>query len=422
MKGAGTLTAKILQAHQRAPARPGSRFFRAEVDLVLGHDATIALIIDRLKASGRPIRHPERCLFAADHFVPPASAERAEILHDYIAFVRESGIDPSHLFQGISHQLMLEDARCLPGVLICGADSHTTMAGALGAFAAGFGSTDILAILLTGEAIVRVPEAFRIDVHHRLPPFTLPKDVALHMMSVFGEDGATWRALEFVDHGRGLTVPARATISNMAVDCGAKNAIWIPDDETSAFLRRRDGGVRVDLASFRPDDDADYSRTLHFDLAEMEPMIARPGSPADVVPLRGMEGEAVDQVVLGSCTSSDGEDIVRAARALRGRRVAPGVRVVVTPASARVYRSLLDRGALRDLSEAGAIITAPSCGACGGIDKGLLGAGEVCISTSNRNFRGRMGHPDARVYLGSGLSAAAAALTGRIIDPREVFA
>lgn len=416
-----TLTSKILRAHRRREAASGSHYHHLEVDVMLGHEATIALLIARFDALGLRIRHPDKCLFAADHFVPPASPERASILQQYLAFVQQQGISPQQLFKGISHQLMLEDGRIRPGVLVCGADSHTTMGGALGAFAAGYGSTDMLSILVTGEVVEAELPALSIEVSGQLSVGVLPKDIALWMMKTFGEGGGTGYSLEFRDGDQALSVGARATISNMAVDCGALNGIWQVDERTCEHLLLRDGKLMGDELSWQADPDAGYHARHTLALEQLEPLLALPGSPADVHPAAQVSGERVHQVVLGSCTSSDGEDLRAAARLLHGRKVAHGVRLVVTPASQAVYRSLMLDGTLLSLLDAGALITVPACGACGGIDKGILGAGEVCVSTSNRNFRGRMGHPDARIYLGSGLSAAAAALLGRVCDPREVF-
>ena len=419
-----SLTERILAAHALGAAAQGSAFFTLAVDVVLGHEATIALLIERMRQAGLHIRHPERCLFAADHFVPPATAERASILQKYIGFLSEEGISDRYLFKGISHQLMVEDARCVPGSLICGADSHTTMGGALGAFAAGYGSTDILSILVTGQVREAVPSAIGIQVSGALPPQVGPKDLALWMMKTFGEGGATGCSLEWQDRDQTLPLGARATVCNMAVDCGARNALWLPDGQTRLYLMQRDGKVSADFERWQAVEAPTYDRNFQIELTSLQPLVARPGSPADVCTVAEANGtgpgEKIHQVVIGSCTSGDGQDIRDAAVLLKGRRVASGVRLVITPASQAVYRSLIQEGVVTDLIDAGALITAPACGACGGIDKGLLGAEEVCVSTSNRNFRGRMGHPDARVYLSAGRVAAASALTGRLTDPREL--
>lgn len=419
-----SLTGRILAAHALGPAVPGSAFLTLDVDVILGHEATIALLIERMRRAGLHIRNPERCLFAADHFVPPATAERASILQKYIEFLVEQGVSDRYLFKGISHQLMVEDARCVPGALICGADSHTTMGGALGAFAAGYGSTDILSILVTGQVREAVPTAIGIQVSGALPSQVGPKDLALWMMKTFGEGGATGCSLEWQDRDQTLPVGARATVCNMAVDCGARNALWLPDEQTRRYLLQRDGRLPPDFELWQAAGLPQYAKSIQLELTTLSPLVARPGSPADVCTVaeaRGAgPGEKVHQVVIGSCTSGDGQDIRDAATLLKGHRVASGVRLVITPASQAVYRALIQEGVITDLIDAGALITAPACGACGGIDKGILGAGEVCVSTSNRNFRGRMGHPDARVYLSAGRVAAATAITGRLTDPREI--
>lgn len=420
-----SFTGRILQAHALQLAVPGSEYWSFDVDVMLGHEATIALLIGRMVEGGMHIRYPERCLFAADHFVPPATEERATILRRYIEFLQSEGVSDQLLFKGISHQLLVEDVRCRPGKLICGADSHTTMGGALGAFSAGYGSTDMLSILLTGQVNERVPRAIGIEVSGEFPRHVVPKDMALWMMKQFGEGGATEYSLEWHDLAQSVGIGARATVCNMAVDCGARNALWIPDDVTRQYVLKRDGRLEADESHWYSHPPYVYERTLELSLESLEPLVARPGSPADVVPVSKLSdelrGEKLHQVVIGSCTSGDGQDIREAAALLKGRRVAAGLRLVITPASQKVLRALIEEGVITDLIDAGALLTAPACGACGGIDKGILGAGDVCVSTSNRNFRGRMGHPDARVFLSGGAVAAASAVTGRVTDPRELL-
>ena len=416
-----TLTEQILRRHAVGEACPGSAYLAVEPDLVLGHEATIALLIGRLRKAGRRVFRPERCFFAADHFVPPASEERAAILRDYVAFVEAEGISMDHLYRGISHQLLVEDRRCRPGALVAGADSHTTMGGALGAFAAGFGSTDVLMLLATGQVYVRVPEAVEIRLTGRLGPGVVGKDVALEMMRVLGEGGGRYRALELRDETRGgFSMSGRMTMTNMAVDCGAKNGVFVPDDLTRRYVYERDGTPIDPAEEVHPTADAEYAERIVLEVGRLAPLVARPGSPADVVPAYEAEPERVDQVFIGSCCGGRLEDLKDAAAVLRGHRIQPRVRLVVTPASRRVYQDALRDGVLAELVEAGAMVTVPSCGACGGIDKGLLAAGEVCVSTSNRNFRGRMGSNDARIYLASARTAAAAAVAGHVIDPREL--
>jgi len=410
---------------------PGSAYHRVPVDLVLGHDATISLLIDRFKRTARHVWDPSRCVFAADHFAPPSTPERADILRRYLDFVRAESIPDDLLYRGISHQLLAEDPRSGPGIIVCGADSHTIMAGALGCFATGLGSTDILALLMTGEVFLSVPQSIRVNLRGELPDWLFGKDLALELLSRIGEGGAVGKALEFHDMTEnGVDMSGRLTMTNMSVEAGATNGVFVPDRILSDFLASRNGsGPRtigtsndcVGHVALAPDQGAHYEGEIELAVDRIPPLAALPGSPADVVALRDIEHTTVDQVFIGSCAGGRTEDIGAAAKLLRARRVAPGVRLVVTPASQRIYNECLKDGSFEDLSQAGAMITNSSCGGCGGIDKGLIGAGEVCVSTSNRNFRGRMGSPDGRIYLTSPLSAAAAALTGRLVDPRELL-
>jgi 3-isopropylmalate/(R)-2-methylmalate dehydratase large subunit len=393
---------------------------------VLGHDATIALLIERFHRAGRSIWDPSRCFFAADHFTPPSTAERADILHRYLGFLRQHGIAEDLVFRGISHQLLIEDRRCQSGMVICGADSHTVMAGALGAFACGMGSTDILALLLTGEVILSVPPTIRIDFVGALPSHLSGKDLALEIIRQLGEGGAVDRSLEYHDlTDGGLAMDSRFTIANMAVEAGATNGVFVPDDALRRYLTERDGAAGP-AAGFEgawlvPDAGCDYEQHLRIDVGTLRPLIALPGDLGRIVAAQDTEPRAVQQVFIGSCAGGRIEDLADAARVLRGRRVFPGVRLVVTPASQTVFHACLRNGIFEILSEAGAMITNSSCGACGGIDKGLIGPGEVCVSTSNRNFRGRMGSPEGLIYLASALTATAAAVTGMICDPRTVL-
>ncbi len=424
-------TAQILERARVADGPVGSDYFWAEPALLLGHEATVALLLDRLERAGLGVRHPDRCLFAADHFVPPATAERAGILRRYIDFLGRHGLDRSQLFQGISHQVLLEDRRLQPGVLVAGADSHTTMAGAVGAAAAGFGSTDMLVAYALSRVAVRVPEVVGVIWRGGYPVDrgVGARDLALAMMRRFGQGGLGYRSLELRDRtdrtegaedgaGGGLSMAIRASVSNQAVDAGAKFGIWWPDDTTARFLEARDGEAPDRTGWPDPDEAVDGFVTV--DISDLEPLVARPPDPADVVPVREASGERINQAFVGSCAGGRAEDIAEAVEVLRGRRVAEGVRLVVTPASRAEYLRALRAGHVEALVEAGAMVTDSSCGACGGIDKGILGPEEVCISTSNRNFRGRMGDPTARVYLASARTVAASALTGRVTDPREV--
>lgn len=427
-----TLTEKLLLRRVAAPVLPGSKYYRIPVDLLLGHDATIALLIDRLKETNGRIFDPSRCFFAADHFAPPSTPERADILKRYLDFIEEERIPQNLLFRGISHQLLVEDIRCQPGIVVCGADSHTTMAGALSCFATGLGSTDILALMLTGNVFLSIPDSVRVEMKGCLPNWITGKDIALEIIRRIGEGGAVGKSLEYHDHTHpGIPMPGRMTIANMAVEAGATNGVFVPDKILDNYLADRRRANRETVSSqyqtpdwkewLFPDKQAQYAERLDIDTEALPPLIALPGSPANVVAVNEAEPSRVDQVFIGSCAGGRLEDFDLAARILRGKRLPSRCRLVVTPASDTIYKECLANGIFQTLADAGALITNASCGACGGIDKGLIGGREVCVSTSNRNFRGRMGSPDGLIYLASPLTAAASALCGRLTDPREVM-
>lgn len=421
MPVARTLVEKILAPRSRGPVVSGSRYHAIEVDLVLAHDATFTLGIDRIERLGLPMPGAAKLLFAADHFVPPSSPERAAILGRYVTFLGERGLPRDQLFRGISHQLAVEDPRAVPGCVVVGADSHTTMIGALGCFATGFGTTDILAVLATGTAFLEIPASIQLVLHGHADPVIEGKDLALAMLSLLGEDGGLGYAIELHDRtSTGIGFDARCAITNQAVEAGATSAAFVPDALTARHLASRDGAEPTDLERWRPDPDAGYARSLTVDVSSLTPLVARPGSPADVVRVAEVAGEPIQQAFVGSCAGGRTSELEAAAAIVRGHRIAPGVRLVVTPASEQVWRAASRSGALATLSEAGALVTNPSCGACGGIDKGLLAAGELCISTSNRNGPGRMGHRDARIMLASAATVAASAVAGCVTDPRSL--
>lgn len=418
-----TLVEKLLGPRSHGPVLPGSRYQSIDVDLVVAHDATFSLGIDTIERLALPLLPAEKLLFAADHFAPPSTPERAAILDRYVRFLRDRRLPTDQLFRGICHQLAIEDPRVRPGRVVVGADSHTIMAGALGCFATGFGTTDILAVLATGRAILEVPESIRLVLRGAPGTAIEGKDLALAMLRELGEDGALDTAVEIHDHThRGVSLDARCAMTNQGVECGATSAAFVPDAVTFAYLSMRDGSASVEGDRVVPDSDARYLRSFEIDLDALVPLVARPGSPADVVSVAELAGTAIQQAFIGSCAGGRLQELEAAAAVLRGRRVAPGVRLVVTPASEHVWRAALASGALETLSAAGALITNPSCGACGGIDKGILAAGETCISTSNRNGPGRMGHRDANIVLASAATVAASALAGEIVDPRAFVA
>ncbi|WP_369199311.1 aconitase/3-isopropylmalate dehydratase large subunit family protein [Streptomyces sp. PU-14G] len=412
MKASGrTISDKIIDAHTVDPDDTGL-YREVRVDALLGHDATIALLVDEFERRGLEIWDRDRVIFTNDHFSPPATIERADISNKFLRFARKRAVTHLMLDRGICHQLLVENPLCTPGSLIVGADSHTVMAGGLGACATGMGSTDILYALATGTTWMQRPATVRVRFHGSLGRYCNGRDVVLELLRLLGERGARYRSLEFHDLAdRALSQDDRFAISNMAVELGAKFGVFVPDDVTAAYCAERDGH-RPALVT--PDPDAPYERTVDIDLSALAPRIAKPWSPGNVVSVQDLEPRPVSVAFLGSCSSGRLTDIRDAAEEVEGKTVHPDVRFVVIPASVHVFQEALLAGYVTTLTNAGAVFNHSSCGPCGGIDKGVLGADDVCVSTSNRNFRGRMGHWESRTYLASARTVARAALAGHI--------
>jgi 3-isopropylmalate/(R)-2-methylmalate dehydratase large subunit len=403
-----TISDKVLAAHA-IDRHESDAVLRVGIDVLLGHDATIGLMMDRFEQLGLSIWDPERVIFANDHFSPPANAERADISARFLAFSRRQRVGNLLVDKGICHQLLVEHPLCLPGSLIVGADSHTIMAGALGACATGMGSTDILFALATGTTWMRVPETIKITFRGTLPSDCDGRDVVLWLLSLLGEHEARYRTLELHDESEPkLPQDERFAIANMAVEMGAKFGVFIPDEVTVQYCTTRDGVAPTGLTL--PDPDAGYEREIDVDLATLRPLVAKPWSPANVTSVD--ERTPITTAFLGSCASGRLADIRVAAEVLAGEKVDERVRFVVIPASIEVFKQALQRGYVATLTDAGAVFNQSSCGPCGGIDKGVLGSTDVCVSTSNRNFRGRMGHWDSATYLASARTVATAALRG----------
>jgi 3-isopropylmalate/(R)-2-methylmalate dehydratase large subunit len=407
-----TISDKVIDAHAVDDDTAGI-YRRVRVDAVLGHDATTALLIDEFERRGLEIWDRERVILTNDHFSPPANVERADISNKFLRFARGRKITHLMLDRGICHQLLVEHRLCQPGSLIVGADSHTIMGGGVGACATGMGSTDILFALATGTTWMRKPPTIRVRLRGSLGRTCSGRDIVLELLRRLGESGAQYRSLEFHD----LTEPRlhqddRFAIANMAVELGAKFGVFVPDETTLAYCHQRDG---VDpVGAVLPDEDAAYEATVDVDLAALTPRVAKPWSPANVVPLDTVEDVTITVAFLGSCSSGRLSDLRDAADELRGKSIHPAVRFIVIPASVEVFKQALRAGYVETLTDAGAIFNHSSCGPCGGIDKGVLGADDVCISSSNRNFRGRMGHWESRTFLASARTVARAALKGRV--------
>ncbi|OPZ86838.1 MAG: Homoaconitase large subunit [bacterium ADurb.Bin429] len=387
------------------------------VDVIMAHDATLALLIDEFTRLGCAVSASEQVMITCDHFAPPARIDWADLQRKVIDFSQARGLD-LRMYQGICHQLLLEDPRVKPGSILVGADSHTTLAGAVGAFATGLGATDILACLATGETWFRVPESIGITLTGTPKPWVMGRDAALYLLGHFGESGAGYRALELRDRTTaGVSMDSRAAICCMATEMGAKAALFVPDAVTADFLDKRDGAAWT----FPEDDATACAETLTIDLSELDSLVACPHSPANIADAREVSGTTLHQVYIGSCAGGRLEDFAMAAAMLAGRRVAPGLKVIAVPSSVTVMREAMRWGYIQSLLDAGVCVSNPSCGACGGIDKGVLGSGETALMTSTRNFQGRLGPRDSAVYLASTAVGAASALTGRITHPAEVW-
>jgi len=401
-------------------------------DLVLSHDNTAAIAAMFYRLGLKKVRDPDRLAITLDHAVPPPTPRHAQNHAEIRRFVAEQGI--RNFFEagrGICHQVLSEEALVLPGQMILGADSHTTHFGWMGAFGAGVGRSEVLALWATGEIWLRVPESIRIVLTGRLPPGVTTKDLCLRIFRDLGADGGLYRSVEFAGEGvRHLSIESRMGIANFMAEFGVKNAYLPPDDRVFDWLAprraRRTGEPieavreRIAAGALYPDPDAPYEAEYVYCLEDLEPMVACPHSVDHVRPLREVAGTRIDMAFIGTCTNGRLEDIAAAAEILRGRRIAPGVRLLVIPASREVLEEALRRGFIQTLVEAGAMIGVPGCGPCMGNHMGIPAPGEIVISSGSRNFRGRMGTPDAEIYLASPAVVAASALRGVITDPREI--
>ncbi len=418
-----TITEKILAAHAgRAAVEPGE-FIVARVDVVMGNDGSTAGALPVWRQIGAPrVFDAARVVIVFDHFVPTKDIEAANLLAPVRQWVRAQGI--RHFFDegrtGIAHTILPEQGLVVAGDVMVGGDSHSCTNGALGAFAAGVGSTDLASVLALGEVWLKVPASQKFVYRGTPRRWVMGKDLILATIGRIGIDGALYQAMEFTGPTlAGLSMSERLTICNMAIEAGAKSGIIAPDEVTLAYAR---GRAQRPGRLFASDRDARYAAVHEFDVTTLHPQVARPFSPDNVVPVDEVVGTPLDQVFLGSCTNGKLEDLRIAAEVLRGKKVHPLTRMIVIPASQWIYTQALREGLLEVFAEAGAAISTPTCGACFGGHMGILGANEVCLSTTNRNFVGRMGHPTAKVYLANPAVAAASAVKGTIATPEEVSA
>jgi len=414
------ITEKILAASsERDVVKPGE-IVEAKVDMAMINEITGPLAIQTFKKIGtEKVWDNQRIVLVLDHQVPADSVKSAELHKIMRAFAKEQNIPLLYDVGdgGVCHQVMIEKGHVRPGELIVGADSHTCTYGALGAFATGIGSTEMAAVFAAGELWLRVPSAIRIIATGSFHKFVTPKDLILRIIGQIGADGAIYKAVEFAGPGiDNMSVSGRLTMCNMAVEMGAKTGIVNPDDLALEYVKNR---TNKSFKTFRSDLNAAYEKTFEFNVDNLEPQVACPPSVDNVKPIKDVEGVVINQAFLGSCTNGRLEDLKLAAEFLEGRRIKRGVRLLVTPASQEVYLQALENGLLEIFVKAGAYVCNPTCGACFGGHMGLLAPGEVCISSSNRNFVGRMGSPEAEIYLASPAAVAVSALAGKIVDPRS---
>ncbi|MGN0520925.1 MAG: 3-isopropylmalate dehydratase large subunit [Candidatus Fimenecus sp.] len=416
-----TMTQKILAAHAGVDSVSAGQLIEVNLDLVMGNDVTSPVAIHEMESKGfSSVFNKDKIALVMDHFTPNKDIKSAENCKQVRTFAKEYGI--KHFFDvgkmGIEHALLPEQGIVISGDTVIGADSHTCTYGALGAFSTGVGSTDMAAGMISGKAWFKVPSALKIVITGNFQKYVSGKDVILHLIGKIGVDGARYRSLEFTGDGiKNLSMDDRFCIANMAIECGAKNGIFPVDEKTLAYMNGRTDRKPV---IFEADADAVYDEVIEINLDELKPTVSFPHLPENTHTVDEIDDIKIDQVVIGSCTNGRIEDMRAAASVLKGRKVADGVRCIVIPATQTVYMQCIDEGLAKIFVEAGAIVSTPTCGPCLGGHMGILAAGERAVSTTNRNFVGRMGHPTSEVYLASPYVAAASAVTGKISCPCEL--
>jgi 3-isopropylmalate/(R)-2-methylmalate dehydratase large subunit len=415
-----TITEKLLaRGANRSEVSPGE-FVNVRIDLALTHDVLCGPAAREFRKLASSVWDPEKIVVIADHFIPAKDVESAKLYSEMQDFVNEQNI--RNYFpvgrHGICHVTLPEEGLAHPGDIIVGTDSHTCTHGALGAFATGIGTTEMAAVFATGETWFRVPESMKFVISGEIPELVSAKDIILHIISEIGVDGALYRAMEFTGPVvKGLELDERFVLCNMSIEAGAKNGIIEADGRTRTYLEQR--GV-AGYTTVRSDERAEYADELPVDVTDLVPTVATPFLPSNGRPAGDLSNIEIDQAVIGSCTGGRLSDLRIAAGILQGRMVSEGVRLIVIPATQRIYLSALEEGLLKTFIESGAAVSTPTCGPCLGGHMGVLAENEVAIATTNRNFRGRMGHPSSEVYLASAATTAASAVTGRITDPRNL--
>ncbi len=416
-----TMTQKILAAHAGLDSVKAGQLIMANLDLVLGNDITTPVAVNEMEKAGFDgVFDKSKIALVMDHFVPNKDLKAAQNCKQCRTFARKFDID--HYYDvgdmGIEHALLPEKGLVAAGECIIGADSHTCTYGALGAFSTGIGSTDMAAGMATGQCWFKVPEAIKFHVTGELSEDVCGKDVILHIIGQIGVDGALYKSMEFSGPGlKNLTMDDRFTIANMAIEAGAKNGIFAVDEQTIEYMK---GRVDREYKIYEADEDAEYVQTIEVNLSEIKPTVAFPHLPENTRTIDEVGEVKIDQVVIGSCTNGRMSDMEAAYNILNGKKVHKDVRCIIIPATQAIYMECLKKGYLEAFIEAGCVVSTPTCGPCLGGYMGILAEGERCISTTNRNFVGRMGHVTSEVYLSNPTIAAASAITGKISSPKEV--
>ena len=411
-----TVIEKIIEHNTGKEVKPGD-IVTVNVDRVMIHDIFIPFVAEKFKEMGfEKLWDPDKVVLIYDHLVPASQLDDTRHFHTGDAFAEKYGMTHVHRSDGICHQLMTEAGYVKPGNIAFGTDSHTTTYGCVGAFSSGIGYTEMASILGTGTMWIKVPETIKVVINGKLPENVMSKDVILRLIGDLGADGATYKALEFSGSAvENMTVASRMTISNMAIEAGAKCALFTPDEKTAEYCDITLNDYQTSLVG---DADANYCKVMEYKAEDFVPVMACPSQVDKIRNVSELEGTEIDQVFIGSCTNGRLEDLAAAAEVLKGKKVADFVKLIVTPASRKIYRQADEMGILDTLAEAGAIITHPGCGLCCGRTGGILTDGERVVATNNRNFLGRMGTSKVQIYLASPRTAASCAIAGKIVSPQ----
>lgn len=411
-----TIIEKIIRNNVGHAVKPGD-IVTVNVDRVMIHDIFIPFVAEKFEEMGfQKLWDPDKVVLIYDHLVPASQLDDTRHFHEGDAFAEKYGMKNVHRSDGICHQLMTEAGYVKPGNIVFGTDSHTTTYGCVGAFSSGIGYTEMASILGTGTMWIKVPETIKVVIDGELPNNVMSKDVILRLIGDLGADGATYRALEFTGSAvKNMSVASRMTIANMAIEAGAKCALFTPDEKTAEYCEIELNDFQKSLVG---DEDAKYLKTVTYRAEDLVPVMACPSQVDKIRDVSTLEGTEIDQVFIGSCTNGRLEDLAAAAEVLKGKKVADYVKLIVTPASRKIYRQAIELGILDTLAEAGAMITHPGCGLCCGRAGGILTDGERVVATNNRNFLGRMGTSKVEIYLASPKTAAACAVAGKIVSPK----